>query len=229
MTLSFNHAPSRVHYDDGQRQLILRPAHLSDAPELVAALHESLAELRQFMPWAHFPQTIQVQEKRLKELEADHGSGGDIVFHIFEREDGPYLGCIGLHGSRVINPLGFEIGYWTRTSAAGRGLITLATQCALVLGFECFGSQRIQCGYNEENKASERVNQKVGFSHEARLRYFEPQPTDEMRANGCQMGPSMVMTALFEDDRSRLDWYPAVSAALTVYGPEGSVVWPQKG
>jgi RimJ/RimL family protein N-acetyltransferase len=226
MTLSFYNPPSLLRYDDGERELILRPARFSDAEEVVEALQESMAELRAFMPWAHAPQTVAIQQERLQAIEATFGSGGDIVFHLYEHQNGAFVGCLGLHAKRSLNPHSFEIGYWTRTRAAGRGIVTLATQCAVVFGFECFGAQRIQCGYNEANAGSARVNEKVGFIKEGRLRAFELQPTAQMQADGCQMLPHMVMSALFPEDRARLDWYAGVASHLTVLNEVGRLVGP---
>ncbi|HJM56641.1 MAG TPA: GNAT family N-acetyltransferase [Planctomycetota bacterium] len=225
MTLSFDNPPSLLRHDDGQRQLILRLARVDDAEAVVEAAQESLAALREFMPWPHFPQTVEVQRKRLAGLEEGHGTGGDIVFHLFEEEGGPFVGCIGLH-RRALNPRAFEVGYWVRTSAAGRGIATLAARCAVVLGLEYFACQRIQCVYNEANAASGRVVKNVGFAEEGRLRLFEDQPTDEMRSNGYKAQPMAVMNALFSEDRERLDWYPGVRSALTVLDRNGSVALP---
>ena len=136
------------------------------------------------------------------------------------------VGCIGLMGARVLNPLGLELGYWTRSSAAGRGLMTLGAKCAVVLAFECMGFERVQCGFNENNVASQRVCEKVGFKEEARLRFFEQQPTDELRAQGYRLGPRTVMSALFRDDRPNLPWYPATAGALSAMDAQGALGWP---
>jgi RimJ/RimL family protein N-acetyltransferase len=226
MTLSLNNPPGRVVYEDGGRRLELRPARVAHAAELVEAITESEAELAAFMTWVHLPQTLELQQERLEKLESRSGVGAALVFHLYDHAEGPLQGCLGLMNQRTLNPLALEIGFWIRTSAAGRGIITLATQCAVVLGFECMGLERIQCGYNEGNMGSARVCQKVGFLEEARLRYFDTQPTDETRAKGFRTQPYNVLCALFPDDRSRLNWYPGVSGALTVESEEGTVVWP---
>ncbi len=92
MVLSFEHPPSSICYDDGERALVLRVSRVSDAPALVDAIQESLPALKGFMPWAHMPQTHAVQRERLTQLEALYGSGTDLVFHVFEHLDGPLLG-----------------------------------------------------------------------------------------------------------------------------------------
>ena len=221
---SLTNAPDLVRYDDGQRLLLLQRSRVAHASALVEAVQESDQALRGFMPWAHLPQTLADQEARLAALDED--VGGEVVYHLYERDDGPLVGCIGLMGARVLNPLGLELGYWTRSSAAGRGLMTLGAKCAVVLAFEAMGFERVQCGFNENNVASQRVCEKVGFEEEARLRFFEQQPTDELRAQGYRLGPMTVMSALFRDDRPKLPWYPAVAGALSALDAQGALGWP---
>ena len=149
-----------------------------------------------------------------------------LLFNVFEREGGPLLGCIGMHAARVLNPNGFEIGYWIRSTDHGRGLATLATQCVVVAGFECLGSERIQCVYNEANAASGAVVRKVGFVVEGRMRNYEHQPTPELRAAGSETQPLTVITGLCPEHRPQLAWYGQVSRSLSVLDREGVAHWP---
>ena len=86
MRLSFDHPPSLVRYEDERRQLILRPARVDDAAAIFEAIEESMAALRQFMPWSHLTQTLEGQRERLVQLDAGYGEGGDVVFHLYEGE-----------------------------------------------------------------------------------------------------------------------------------------------
>ena len=211
-----NAAPTQFNVRTSSLDLLLRESSPSDSSAIIEAIHESLPELKKFMVWSHMPQTEAVQQARLEEMTTPAWRRSNRVYHILSPNDERFLGCIGLHAGRVINPMGFEIGYWMRTSAAGRGVITAATKAIVVLGFEHLGAQRIQCGYNEANAASARVNEKVGFVQEARLRHFEPLPTEAQRADGCAMAEHLVLGALFPSDRTRLPWYEAACAALTL-------------
>jgi ribosomal-protein-serine acetyltransferase len=226
MTLSLKNPPERLVYEDGSTRLELRLARVAHAEALVEAIEESEAELGAFMTWVHEPQTLEVQRDRLEKLESAPGEGGALVFHLFEAPDGPLLGCLGLMNQRTLNPRALEIGYWVRTSAAGRRLATLATQCAVVFGFEWLGLQRMQCGFNEGNAGSARICENVGFTEEARLRYFATQPTEATRAKGLRTQPYNVLCALFADDRPRLDWYQDVFGALRVEDQNGEAVLP---
>jgi ribosomal-protein-serine acetyltransferase len=216
------HPPPTLRYADETRSLVLRPARVADAPALIEAFEESREALKEFMPWAHMENTVPQQEERLAECEKAHMDGGDVVFHLFDEDGGRILGCAGLH-YRTLNQRGVEIGYWVRTSAAGQGIVTLATQCLCVLVFDYLDYDRYQCAYNEGNEGSRRVNEKVGFHVEGRHRNFETKPTDEMLANGCRMTSFTVTTALVPDDIPRLTWYSAIQAGLTVTSAEGHI------
>jgi RimJ/RimL family protein N-acetyltransferase len=217
MPLSFKKPPTLITYDDGEKQLVLRRARVTDAAPLVAAIQESLTELRHFMPWTHNPQTLELQTKRLTLIEKEFGKNKDLIFHIYRPKDKALLGCIGMHLGKTHNPRAFEIGFWTRSNESGKGIISLATQCIIVLGFEYFATQRIQICHNADNPGSTRVCQKLGFTKEAELHLFEEQPTPKMLTQGYRMGPIAVLNALFPDDRKDLAWYAHANDALKVY------------
>jgi RimJ/RimL family protein N-acetyltransferase len=106
-------------------EVIIRPLALTDAPKIVDAVNESLQELKQFMPWSHFPQSIESQRSRIISSIHDYWSGKDYGFGIIGRSSNSFLGCIGLH-RRTLNTQGLEIGYWIRSSIAGKGLASAA-------------------------------------------------------------------------------------------------------
>jgi ribosomal-protein-serine acetyltransferase len=217
--------PDEIRYDDGSRALRMRRARSADAEMLIEAFEESVPELRAFLPWSHFPQSVEQQRVRLTEIEEGRGPKGVNPFHILDSSGERLLGCLGWNTSRTLNSRAAEIGYWMRTSAAGQGLMTLATQCMVVVGFEVLHMERIQCGYNVANLGSKRVCDKVGFHESRRFRLFQEQPTVETRRQGYIAEPDNILCALFHDDPPRLDWYEQVRSSLTVLDPEGSPLW----
>jgi RimJ/RimL family protein N-acetyltransferase len=213
-------APSQIRLRTAELDLVFRDAALDDLVPLLEAIEESLPQFKQFMIWSHMPQTPEFQRARLEQMKEPSWRANNRIYHILSPDEGRFLGCIGLHAGRVINPKGFEIGFWVRSSEAGRGIITAATRAMVVLGFEKLGAERIQCGYNEANHASARVSQKVGFRKEARLRNFEPTPSAAQRADGCLAANAMLLGALFPDDRDHLAWYAQTRDQLTFGGNE---------
>ncbi len=207
--------PGTIRYRSRDRSYVLRASAPEDAAQVLQCIEESQVEFRYFFSWAHLPQDLDQQTARLASNGADFAQGGDLVYHLFEESSPRLLGSFGLH-RRSLNPRALELGYWVRSSCAGQGLATSASKCLVVLCFEYLGCNRIQCGFNEANLGSARVNEKLGFQHEARVRFGEPQPTPELTAAGYGVEPFMIQTALFPDDRSKLSWYPEVKNSLTV-------------
>lgn len=202
---------------DPEGPLMLCAPQVQQAPALVEALDESLDALRRFMPWAHLPQTVDVQYARLTEVVGAYWRGDDYNLHIYDpRAPQRALGGVGLH-RRTMNRQALEMGYWVRSGDAGRGVCTRAARMVLVLAIELFGCQRVQCGYDVGNLASARVAAKVGFEIEGDLRNFGPAGDDAMRANGWAGVGTNRMTALGPERARSQPWYPGLRDRLEVY------------
>lgn len=200
-----------------QPALELRRARVAHAQQLEEAVQDSLGELRAFMPWAHLARAVTEQHVRMVGLEAKWDAGEEFVFHMFAPDDSgtlAFAGCLGFH-PRCLNPRGLEIGYWTRTQFAGRGLCTRAVQCLIVLGFEHMGLERIQIGHDVANAASQRVIEKVGFTYEGVLRASLPTATASMRADGALSTGNQRHYSLIRDERETLPWYSEALEAIT--------------
>ena len=205
--------PSRVLDPEGG--IALRAPAMTDIPAVVDAVHESLDALKAFMVWAHLENTVDSQYARMTGVIADFWRGQDYNFNVFTADGQRFLGCVGLH-RRAMNARALEVGYWVRTSAAGRGICTRATRAIAVLAFEHFGCRRLQCGFDVANVASARVARKVGFTVEGDLRDYGPAGTDAMRADGFGCAGINRMTALSADDARAQPWYAATRDRLVV-------------
>ena len=64
-----------------------------------------------------------------------------------------------------------NLGYWVRTSAAGRGVATRATKLAARFGFAELGLNRIEIVAAVDNIASQRVAERAGAVREGILRH----------------------------------------------------------
>ena len=221
--------PLEIRYDDGVRTLRMRRGRPADAEMVIDAFEESITELRAFLPWSHLPQTVERQRVRLRDIEEGRGPKGVNPFHLFDESETRLLGCLGWNTSRTLNPKSAEIGFWMRTRASGQGLMTLAVRCMVVVGFERLQMERIQCGYNAGNKASERVCAKVGFHEHRRMRLYQQQPTEHTRSQGYIAEPDNILCALFHDDRPNLKWYDGVLSALTIVESEEHSLGSPKG
>jgi len=187
---------------------------------------DSLTELRQFFSWAHAPISVETQRARLAEILASQDTASEISFLVYEREDGPLVGSISLIRQRILNPQGAELGYWIRSSEAGRGLTTLAARCLCVVAFDYCACTRMQCFYDEENIGSQRVAEKTGFQVEARLRKFGVVATAETRRQGDITTDYTILSALFPEDLGNFPWYENIQKHLRVFNGKGDPARP---
>lgn len=146
----------------------LRPYKIEDADELYAAVSESMRELRPWMPWVHPGYSIEESRTWLAAREEAWKNGEAYDFRISYARTDEYLGGVGLN---QFNPhRAANLGYWIRTSAAGRGIATRAARLVARFGFEELNLIRIEIVAAAGNLASQRVAAKVGAVREGWMR-----------------------------------------------------------
>jgi ribosomal-protein-serine acetyltransferase len=149
--------------------IIVRPYREKDASTLYEAARESIAEVSVWLPWCH--ENYSIEESR--EFVSNRGRSAPgsewYSFGIFEKESGEFLGGVGLNFLNRVHQMA-NLGYWVRTSAAGRGVATNAVRLVARFGFEHLGLHRIEILAAVENVASLRVAEKVGAMREGVLR-----------------------------------------------------------
>ncbi len=89
-----------------------------------------------------------------------------------------------------------EIGFTLRRDRWGAGLATEASQLLLAFGFDQLGMHRIEATSHPDNVASHRILEKIGMSHEGRLR-------DHLFVNGAWQD-SLVFSILESEWRARV-------------------------
>ena len=126
--------PSRIETD----RLVLRTHRAGDGPALHEALVESLVELRRFLghlPWIAEEQTLESAEVRCRRCEANFVARTDLAYLAFEKSSGRLVASVGLHRTDWQVPK-TEVGYWVRTSAAGRGYVTEGVRAVVTCAFD---------------------------------------------------------------------------------------------
>jgi RimJ/RimL family protein N-acetyltransferase len=152
----------------GER-ILLRPPIDDDVPAVYAAVCESAEQLRQWMAWCTPEYGREHSEAYIRSQPEAWREGREYSFLIFDRQTGAVLGTCGLNRMDWLNLLA-NLGYWVRSSAAGGGVASAATQLVLRFAFEQLGLQRIEIVAAVGNQASQRVAEKVGGQREARAR-----------------------------------------------------------
>lgn len=142
--------------------ITLRRWSAGDLDELVAAVNDTLDELRPWMPWAAQPATAAGMVDVLGAAATAWEEMREFSFVVHDADDLQTLvGCCGLHAR--IGAGALEIGYWVRSGHAGQGIATeaarLLTRSALALG----GVERVEIHCDEANTRSAAIPSRLGF------------------------------------------------------------------
>lgn len=150
--------------------ILLRPLELTDEQALFSAVRESIPEVSPWLGWCHENYSIEETREFLRSR-ADKSQGDEwYSFGVFDRNDGGrFLGGVGLNFINRVHQFG-NLGYWVRTSAAGKGVASRASRLVARFGFEELGLHRIEILAAVSNIASQRVAEKVGAAREGVLR-----------------------------------------------------------
>lgn len=159
---------SSVPYRIESERLVVRCLELSDAEDLYRLVLDNQAYLAEWMPWARQPLSLDGYMDHARGRRAAFDEGKDFAYGVFDRETGAIVGCSGLH-TRCM-PGGLELGYWISEGRAGQGLATEAGAVMCRCAFEHFGKARVELLAHEQNHASRRVAEKLGFQLEGVLR-----------------------------------------------------------
>lgn len=145
--------------------ILLRPYAETDAEHLYGAVRESIPEVSRWLPWCH--QGYSLEESRDFIASRQLAGQGDewYSFAVLEKSSGSFVGGVGLNFINRVHQLA-NLGYWIRTSAAGRGFATSATRLAARFGFTQLGLRRIEIVTAVNNVASQRVAEKAGAVRE---------------------------------------------------------------
>lgn len=146
-------------------RLELRANRPGGGATINAAVGESLAELRPWMPWAREPMSIEQTEEHCRRMTARWHAREEIDFCFYRKADGVLVGKGGLHTIDWDIPK-LEIGYWIRSSCTGRGYATEATLALVDFARGHLGAHRLEITCDARNAASRRVAEKSGFQLE---------------------------------------------------------------
>jgi len=154
-------------------RLLLRAPQAGDGLALNAAVVESIAALKPWMPWAQKVPTADESELTCRQMAARFAQRSDLPMFVFERvgdsDTGRLLGGTGLHRFDWDVPR-FEVGYWVRSSAQGQGYVTEAVQALTRFAFDALHAWRVEIRMSTANQRSRAVAERCGFTLEGVLR-----------------------------------------------------------
>lgn len=164
-------------------RLMLRSFRESDAPELHAALVESIAELREhlwFLPWVAEEQTLQSANIRCRKAEANFLLRTDLAYLAFEKGSGRLVGSAGLHRTDWGLPK-TEVGYWMRSSEGRKGYATECVRALADWALDTLQATRVELVTDEQNLGSRAVAERAGFRLEGVLHNVMRSPDGKLR------------------------------------------------
>ena len=150
--------------------ILVRPLELTDEQSLFAAVRESIPEVSPWLAWCHEDYSIDETREFLRSR-ADKSQGDEwYSFGVFDRNNRErFLGGVGLNFINRVHQFG-NLGYWVRTSAAGKGVASKASRLVARFGFDQLGLHRIEILAAVSNIGSQRVAEKIGAVREGVLR-----------------------------------------------------------
>ncbi|MEP6768607.1 MAG: GNAT family N-acetyltransferase [Acidobacteriota bacterium] len=138
----------------------IRRYESGDAERIYEAARESLAEISPWMPWCHPDYSLEESRGWIAHCEVVWREGREYNFAI-EDEAHAFLGTCGLNQIQR-EERSANLGYWVRTSAAGRGVATEAVRQLADFAFRRTNLVRLEIVVAVGNAGSHRVAQKSG-------------------------------------------------------------------
>ncbi len=176
-------------------RLVLRRWRDEDAQALYDAIIESREHIRPWMPWADTYQTVDDAVEFVRRQSGHWSLHEHVGTGIFVRESSVLLGSVGFH-LRDLNIPFFEIGYWLRQSAEGRGYMTEAVRTITRFLFDDMGAERVMIRCDARNVRSKAVAERLGFPFEGTMRHDTLDPTGTIRDS--------LVYAMIRDDYARV-------------------------
>lgn len=150
-------------------RLCIRAPLWGDGAVMNEAIGESLAELKSWMPFAQDMPSVEESEKFTREARLDYLKRSVLHMRIYDKVTGSFIGCSGLHNIDW-DIRNFEIGYWIRSTCAGRGYMTEAVNGITDFAIHNLNANRIEIRCSARNAKSAAVAERAGFTLDGILR-----------------------------------------------------------
>jgi RimJ/RimL family protein N-acetyltransferase len=146
----------------------VRPRTEADIPAIVDACRDP-----EIARWTRVPENYTEADARswYDEASRDQADGTGLALLVVDAGDDRLLGSIGLHEPHY-EERRCEIGYWLARKARGRGYMARAVRLFCAWIFDSLAMDRVTIISQPGNRASQRVAENAGFTHEGTLRSY---------------------------------------------------------
>lgn len=151
-------------------KVVVRPYRESDAQALQEAVAESREHIRPWLPFADAHQTVEESLDWIIKQKAQWLLRENMNLGVWEiGGEGRYVGGTGIHPHEW-KIRSFEIGYWARKSAEGKGYITESARLVTEFVLNELKANRVMIRCDERNTRSAAVARRLGYVFEGALR-----------------------------------------------------------
>jgi RimJ/RimL family protein N-acetyltransferase len=150
-------------------RVTLRAVRAGDGAIVWPSVRASLAELKNWMPWAVDDYNERGAEEWCRKSTANWITREQFQFLILLRETNQHIGTMGAFKINWEIP-SCEIGYWLHTAHTGQGLMTEAVKTLTEMLQTKLHFRRVQILCDELNTKSRRVAELAGYQLEGILR-----------------------------------------------------------
>lgn len=150
-------------------RFLLRCPRVGEGAEVNNAIRENFEALNRWLPWAREVASVEDTEGFTAQAQEKFQKGEEFVFQIRDKESQFLYGYIGLHINNREVP-SFEIGYWSRKEAQGKGYMTEAALFLTAVGFEVLKANRMIIRCDALNDKSHGVIERCGYLYEGASR-----------------------------------------------------------
>lgn len=138
-------------------RFLMRPPQSKDARQIACCVND--ADMARNLARLPHPYASSDAEAWVTYADKARAQGSEYAFVITHQEAG-VIGSVGFN--RTVGDT-WEIGYWVDKAVQGRGVATEAARALLVWGETQFGVSKFVAGHFQDNPASGRVLEKLGF------------------------------------------------------------------
>lgn len=150
-------------------RLLIRAPLWGDGVSMNEAIIESVEDLKPWMPFAQSIPTLDESERFTREARLNFLKRKQLHMQIFNKDTGSFIGCSGMHHLNW-ELRNFEIGYWIRSSCAGKGYITEAVNGITDFAIRELEANRIEIRCSARNTKSSAVAERTGYTLEGIIR-----------------------------------------------------------
>ena len=133
---------------------------LTQADEVYEVVDRERAHLSTFLDWLSCVNSVEDELRFMKEMMTLEIENKARIYTIYEENQ--LIGTVDIHNIDTQNHTG-EIGYWLSQHVTGQGVMTKVVRLLCDLAFNDLLLNRLEIRAQKENKASQRVAEKVGF------------------------------------------------------------------